>query len=49
MSENEKLIQELRAMREDLEEGAQWFREHNEKFASEMGESQGTTPWDDSI
>lgn len=47
MSENERLIQELRAMREDLEEGTQWFREHNERFASEI--SRGTTPWDDSI
>lgn len=45
MSESEKITAELRAMREDLEEGMQWFREHNEKFASEAGDSQ----WDDSI
>ena len=48
MSENEKLISELRAMREELEEGASWYRSQTERLQSEVP-SRGTTPWDDGI
>ena len=48
MSESEKLIGELRAMREELEEGAAWYKTQRDRLQSEAG-SRGTTPWDDSI
>lgn len=46
MSESEKLVGELRAMRVELEEGASWYRSQTSRLQSEAG-SRATTPWDD--
>lgn len=48
MSDAQNLISELRAMREEMEEGASWFRDQNERLQSENA-SRGSTPWDQSI
>lgn len=48
LSENQQLISELRAMREELEEGTDWFRSQTKQLQSEI-QSRGTTPWDESI
>lgn len=45
MSDAQNLMSELRAMREEMEEGASWFRDQNERLQSE-GMSRGSTPWD---
>lgn len=45
MSDAANLIAELRAMREELDEGASWFKEQNERLQSELS-SRGSTPWD---
>ncbi|KAI8714379.1 SAC3-GANP domain-containing protein [Fusarium sp. LHS14.1] len=45
MSDAQKLISELRAMRAEMEEGASWFHDQNERLHSEMI-SRGSTPWD---
>lgn len=45
MSDAQKLISELRAMRAEMEEGASWFHDQNERLQSEMI-SRGSTPWD---
>ncbi|RMJ15957.1 hypothetical protein CDV36_004371 [Fusarium kuroshium] len=44
MSDAQKLISELRAMRAEMEEGASWFHDQNERLQSEI--SRGSTPWD---
>ncbi|KAI5461243.1 SAC3/GANP/Nin1/mts3/eIF-3 p25 family-domain-containing protein [Mariannaea sp. PMI_226] len=46
MSDAQILINELKAMREEMEEGATWFRDQNERLQSELM-SRGSTPWDD--
>ena len=46
MSEAEHLISELRIMREEMEEGATWFKSQNERLQSEIT-SRGTTPWEE--
>ncbi|CAM1508340.1 Fc.00g051880.m01.CDS01 [Cosmosporella sp. VM-42] len=48
MSDAANLINELRAMREEMEEGATWFKEQNERLQSELT-SRGSTPWDQEI
>ncbi|KAF7542617.1 hypothetical protein G7Z17_g11421 [Cylindrodendrum hubeiense] len=48
MSDAQNLISELRAMREEMEEGASWFKDQNERLQSE-NVSRGSTPWDQSI
>lgn len=48
MSDAQNLMSELRAMREEMEEGASWFRDQNERLQSENA-SRGSTPWDQSI
>lgn len=48
MSDAEKLMSELRAMREEMEEGASWFKTQNERLQSELS-SRGSTPWDESM
>ncbi|KAK7432735.1 actin cytoskeleton and mitosis protein [Neonectria magnoliae] len=45
MSDAQNLMSELRAMREEMEEGASWFRDQNERLQSESA-SRGSTPWD---
>ncbi|KAM0435237.1 hypothetical protein ACHAPT_003327 [Fusarium lateritium] len=45
MSDAQKLISELRAMRAEMEEGASWFHDQNERLQSEMI-SRDSTPWD---
>lgn len=45
MSDAQKLIGELRAMRAEMEEGASWFHDQNERLQSEMI-SRSSTPWD---
>ncbi|KAF4998200.1 hypothetical protein FDECE_11841 [Fusarium decemcellulare] len=45
MSDAQNLISELRAMREEMEEGATWFRDQNERLQSELV-SRSSTPWD---
>jgi hypothetical protein len=45
MSDAQTLINELRAMREEMEEGATWFRDQNDRMQSEVM-SRGSTPWD---
>ncbi|KAF5021645.1 hypothetical protein F66182_6303 [Fusarium sp. NRRL 66182] len=45
MSDAQTLISELRAMREEMEEGASWFRNQNDRLQSELA-SRGSTPWD---
>lgn len=47
MSDAQILMNELRAMREEMEEGATWFRGQNEKLQSELN-SRSSTPWDES-
>lgn len=47
MSDAERLIQELRSMREEMREGASWFRAQSERLQSEMA-SRGSTPWEES-
>ncbi|KAF4119686.1 hypothetical protein GMORB2_4595 [Geosmithia morbida] len=46
MNENQKLISELRAMREELEEGAAWFRSQTERMQTSRGNSRASTPWE---
>ncbi|KAK0392348.1 hypothetical protein NLU13_1843 [Sarocladium strictum] len=48
MSGAEEVLNELRALRVEMEEGSAWFREQNERLQSE-GVSRGTTPWEGSI
>lgn len=48
MSDAEKLVSELRAMRQEMEEGATWFKTQNDRFQSEAM-SRGSTPWEGSI
>ncbi|KPM41338.1 hypothetical protein AK830_g5245 [Neonectria ditissima] len=48
MSDAQNLMSELRAMREEMEEGASWFRDQNERLQSEDA-SRGSTPWDHNI
>jgi nuclear mRNA export protein SAC3 len=48
MSEAEALINELRSMRQEMEEGTTWFKSQNERLQSEV-RSRDTTPWDGSI
>ncbi|KAI6766343.1 hypothetical protein HG530_007413 [Fusarium avenaceum] len=45
VSDAQTLINELRAMREEMEEGATWFRDQNDRMQSEVM-SRGSTPWD---
>ncbi|KAF4452892.1 hypothetical protein F53441_4318 [Fusarium austroafricanum] len=45
MSDAQTLINELRAMREEMEEGATWFRDQNDRMQSELI-SRGSTPWE---
>lgn len=45
MSDAAILINELRAMRSEMEESATWFKEQNEKLQGEMA-SRGSSPWD---
>jgi hypothetical protein len=45
MSDAQTLINELRAMREEMEEGATWFRDQNDRLQSEII-SRSSTPWD---
>ncbi|KAM0558577.1 hypothetical protein ACHAPJ_004772 [Fusarium lateritium] len=45
MSDAQTLITELRAMREEMEEGATWFRDQNDRMHSELI-SRSSTPWD---
>ncbi|KAF4982907.1 hypothetical protein FZEAL_1562 [Fusarium zealandicum] len=45
MSDAQSLMCELRAMRQEMEEGATWFRDQNERLHSEII-SRGSTPWD---
>lgn len=47
LSDAETLMSELRTMREEMEEGATWFKSQNERLQSEI--SRGSTPWDGSI
>jgi hypothetical protein len=47
MSDAQILMSELRAMREEMEEGASWFKDQNERLQSELN-SRGSTPWDES-
>lgn len=49
LSDAENLIQELRAMREEMEEGTIWFKEQNGRLHSEALSSRGGTPMDSSI
>ncbi|KAF5558848.1 SAC3 family 1 [Fusarium napiforme] len=48
MSDAQTLIEELRAMREEMEEGATWFKDQNDRMQSELI-SRGSTPWDQDI
>ena len=48
MSETENTINELRALRAELEEGTAWFKSQNEKLRGEMA-SRGSTPYDGSM
>ncbi|KAF5553990.1 SAC3 family 1 [Fusarium mexicanum] len=48
MSDAQTLIDELRAMREEMEEGATWFKDQNDRMQSELI-SRGSTPWDQDI
>lgn len=48
MSESQRLIGELRAMREELEEGAAWYRSQAERLGS-TANSRASTPWGESI
>ncbi|KAM5375337.1 hypothetical protein ACJZ2D_006037 [Fusarium nematophilum] len=45
MSDAQNVINELRSMREEMEEGTSWFRDQNERLQSEFT-SRGSTPWD---
>jgi hypothetical protein len=45
MSEVEKTVQELRALRAELEEGTEWFKSQSEKLRGEIA-SRASTPWD---
>ncbi|UZP44487.1 hypothetical protein NXS19_012299 [Fusarium pseudograminearum] len=45
MSDAQNLINELRAMREEMEEGATWFKDQNDRLQSELI-SRSSTPWD---
>ncbi|KAK7403314.1 actin cytoskeleton and mitosis protein [Neonectria punicea] len=45
MSDAQNLMSELRTMREEMEEGASWFRDQNERLQSESA-SRGSTPWE---
>ncbi|KAM0346063.1 hypothetical protein ACHAPU_005824 [Fusarium lateritium] len=47
-SDAQTLIDELRAMREEMEEGATWFRDQNDRMQSEVM-SRGSTPWDQDV
>lgn len=48
MSDAESLIQELRALREEMQEGTMWFKSQNNKLQGEIA-SRGGTPLDESI
>ncbi|EWG48030.1 hypothetical protein FVEG_07966 [Fusarium verticillioides 7600] len=48
MSDAQTLIDELRAMRGEMEEGATWFKDQNDRMQSELI-SRGSTPWDQDI
>ncbi|KAF9770180.1 hypothetical protein IL306_012297 [Fusarium sp. DS 682] len=48
MSDAQTLINELRAMREEMEEGATWFKDQNDRMQSELI-SRGSTPWDEDV
>lgn len=48
MSDAESLIQELRSLREEMEEGTMWFKSQNSKLQGEIS-SRGGTPLDESI
>lgn len=48
MSDAEKVLSELRAMRVEMEEDVTWFRSQNERLQSEAA-SRGSTPWGGSI
>lgn len=48
MSDADLLIQELRAMRQEMEEGTTWFKSQNGKLQSDIL-SRGGTPLDESI
>ena len=48
VSDAEQLIHELREMREEMEEGASWFRAQNERLHGEIA-SKGSTPWEGSL
>ncbi|KAF7561305.1 hypothetical protein G7046_g2837 [Stylonectria norvegica] len=45
MSDAATVLSEMRAMREEMEEGASWFREQNERLQTEL-HSRGSTPWE---
>ncbi|KAM0492154.1 hypothetical protein ACHAP8_010151 [Fusarium lateritium] len=45
MSDAQNLINELRSMREEMEEGATWFKDQNDRLQSELI-SRSSTPWD---
>ncbi|KAF5243225.1 hypothetical protein FAUST_2966 [Fusarium austroamericanum] len=45
MSDAQNLINELRAMREEMEEGATWFKDQNDRLQSELI-SRSSTPWE---
>lgn len=48
MSDAENLVKELRALREEMEEGTMWFQSQNKQLHAEIS-SRGGTPMDDSI
>lgn len=48
MSDAENLVKELRALREEMEEGTMWFKSQNERLHTEIS-SRGGTPMDDSF
>lgn len=47
MSDAQVLMSELRAMRQEIEESASWFKDQNERLQSELN-SRGSTPWNES-
>jgi hypothetical protein len=46
MSDSERLVEELRSMREEMQSGTSWFKTQNERLQSEL-ESRASTPWED--
>ena len=45
MSDAENLVKELRALREEMEEGTMWFKQENVRLQTEIS-SRGGTPMD---